>query len=97
LPESVRGDYAVFAQRCSKCHALSQPLNRGAIDDDSWAAYVARMRRQPSSGISLEDARRILRYLHYYSVEQRKKEDARAQGVAPPPTPPADASAREEE
>ena len=25
LPESVRSDYAVFAQRCSKCHSLARP------------------------------------------------------------------------
>ena len=90
LPEDVRADYAVFAQRCSKCHALSRPLNSGIVDDDYWAMYVARMRRQPASGISLEDSRVILRFLHYYSLEQRrkKKERAREEDMAPLVTPP---------
>ena len=73
LPENVRPDYAVFAQRCSKCHSLARPLNSGIDDDGYWAMYVARMRRQPGSGISEEDSVIILRYLHYYSVEQRRK------------------------
>jgi hypothetical protein len=88
LPASVRADYAVFAQRCSKCHSLDRPLNRGVVDDESWEAYVARMRRQPSSGISPEDARKILRYLHYYSAEERrKKEDGGENGLALTPAP----------
>jgi hypothetical protein len=88
LPESVRADYAVFAQRCSKCHSLSRPLNSGIVDDDYWVMYVARMRRQPESGISPDDARTILRFLHYYSVEQRrKKEQQRQNDLAEPPLP----------
>ena len=26
LPSDVQSDYAVFAQRCSKCHSLARPL-----------------------------------------------------------------------
>jgi cytochrome c5 len=93
LPEEVRADYEVFAQRCSKCHSLSRPLNSGIVDDDYWAMYVARMRRQPASGISTDDARVILRFLHYYSLEQiRKKEThaaAASAALAPVPPPPA--------
>ena len=77
LPQEVRADYDVFAQRCSKCHALSRPLNSGITDDDYWAMYVARMRRQPASGISTDDATVILRFLHYYSLEQLRKKAAR--------------------
>ncbi len=76
LPQDVRTDYAVFAQRCSKCHALSRPLSSGIVDDDYWALYVARMRRQPGSGISLEDSRLILRFLHYYSLDQIRRKQA---------------------
>jgi len=82
LPAEVRADYEVFAQRCSKCHSLSRPLNSGIVDDDYWTMYVARMRRQPESGISLEDSSVILRFLHYYSLEQiRKKQKPQ---IAPP-------------
>jgi len=82
LPAEVRADYDVFAERCSKCHSLARPLNSGIVDDDYWVLYVARMRRQPSSGISLEDSRVILRFLHYYSLEQIRKKGAKS---SPPP------------
>jgi len=75
LPAEVRADYAVFAHRCSKCHALSRPLNRGITDDRDWAMYVTRMRRQPASGISEDDATVILRFLHYYSLDKQRKQE----------------------
>ena len=81
LPENVRGDYAVFAQRCSKCHSLARPLSSGIDDDEYWAMYVARMRRQPSSGISQEDTVVVLRFLHYFSEDikaKKAKRDAKA-------------------
>jgi hypothetical protein len=80
LPPELRGDYAVFAQRCSKCHSLSRPLESGITDDGFWKAYVERMRRQPASGISVADEAPILRFLHYYSQEQSQKPDAGAEG-----------------
>ncbi len=67
LPEPVRADYAVFAQKCSKCHSLARPLQSGITSDEYWKEYVERMRRQPSSGIAVEDEPAILRFLHYYS------------------------------
>jgi hypothetical protein len=75
LPEGIRPDYAVFAQRCSKCHSLARPLSSGIDDDDYWAMYVARMRRQPASGISKEDTVVILRFLHYFSEQKKAKKD----------------------
>lgn len=72
LPPEVRGDYEVFAQRCSKCHTLARPLNSGIVEDEFWALYVARMRRMPGSGISPDDETRILRFLKFYAAEQRK-------------------------
>jgi hypothetical protein len=90
LPAELRADYAVFAQRCSKCHSLARPLNSGISDENYWALYVARMRRQPGSGISQEDAAPILRFLHYYSVEQLRKNEK----PVPPPAMPGDALSR---
>jgi hypothetical protein len=72
LPEAVRPDYALFARRCSKCHSLARPLGSGITDDTVWIAYVDKMRRQPGSGISPQDAAPILRFLHHYSSEQRR-------------------------
>jgi hypothetical protein len=73
VPPELQGDYALFAQRCSKCHSLARPLTSGIDDDDYWRRYVERMRRQPGSGISLEDEPPILHFLHYCSEEQKKK------------------------
>lgn len=81
LPDEVRADYAVFAQRCSKCHSLARPLNSGISDENFWSLYVARMRRQPASGITEEDAAPILNFLRHYSLEQRRKNE---KPVAPP-------------
>ncbi|MGO8996419.1 MAG: hypothetical protein ACLQVI_24150 [Polyangiaceae bacterium] len=85
LPQEVRADYELFAQRCSKCHSLSRPLNSGIVDDDYWSMYVARMRRQPGSGISVDDSRVILRFLHFYSQEQIRKKQARAASASEAP------------
>jgi hypothetical protein len=82
LPEALRGDYAVFAQRCSKCHSLARPLGSGVDDDGFWRMYVEQMRLKPGSGISVADEAPILRFLHYYSVEQR-----RHRTPSPPPAP----------
>ena len=73
VPPDLRDDYALFAQRCSKCHSLARPLESGIDDDEYWKRYVERMRRQPASGISPEDEPGILRFLHYYSEQQKKK------------------------
>ena len=37
--------------RCSRCHTLARPLNAHITDPQHWIRYVARMRRQPGSGI----------------------------------------------
>lgn len=69
----MRDDYAIFSIRCSKCHSLARPLNSGITDDRHWDQYVARMRRQPGSGINDADAAAILRFLHAYSATERQQ------------------------
>jgi hypothetical protein len=71
VPPDLRGDYALFAQRCSKCHSLARPLNSGITNDEFWRLYVERMRRQPGSGISEGDTYYILRFLHWYSTSRQ--------------------------
>lgn len=71
IPPELRDEYELFAQRCSKCHGLSRPLNAGYKSDEFWQRYVTRMRRQPSSGIAIEDEPPILRFLHFYSERER--------------------------
>jgi hypothetical protein len=73
LPEEVRADYAVFARRCSKCHALSRPLDSGITSDAYWAIYVDKMRHLPGSGITQEDEVAILRFLKVYAASERER------------------------
>jgi hypothetical protein len=87
LPETVRPDYTLFARRCSKCHSLARPLGSGITDDAVWIAYVDKMRRQPGSGISPQDAAPILRFLHYYSSEQRRIKREHDEASGGPATP----------
>lgn len=91
VPRDARADYAVFAERCSKCHALSRALDSGIVEDAFWARYVDRMRRQPASGISPEDVPAILRFLHRHSAEQLRKKQAPSLDLdaGSPPAPPA--------
>ena len=83
LPPDVRPDYELFAERCSKCHSLARPLESGITDDAFWKKYVERMRRQPGSGISPADESRILRFLHYYSLEKKGAQPVVPAGSAP--------------
>jgi hypothetical protein len=83
MPADVRDDYDVFAHRCSKCHSLARPLNSGIDDDEFWTTYVARMRRQPGSGINQADADVILRFLRYFSSEQRRIKASGGAATAP--------------
>lgn len=91
VPDDLKSDYTLFTQRCSKCHALARPLNAGIKDDDQWVNYVNRMRRQPGSGISLNDQAHILRFLKWHAGELRRKDAEKAaettKTAPPPPTP----------
>jgi mono/diheme cytochrome c family protein len=91
VPEDLRDDYALFAQRCSKCHTLARPLQSGITSDDYWEQYVARMRRQPGSGIAPDEVKPILRFLHYYSVDVRARQAARSSARSAETAPAGDA------
>ena len=82
LPPEHQAEYALFAQRCSKCHSLARVLNNGDHDERYWARYVSRMRRQPASGIAPEDEPPILRFLNFYSAQLRAENGTDA-GVQP--------------
>lgn len=73
LPTEVRDSYDLFAQKCSRCHTLSRPLGAFITDVSHWRQYVARMRRQPGSGISERDGDRILIFLEHYAKEKARE------------------------
>jgi len=74
LPPDVRASYDLFTKRCSRCHSLSRPLDASIAEPDHWRMYVARMRRNPGSGISPDDAEKILVFLFYWSDLKRGEE-----------------------
>jgi mono/diheme cytochrome c family protein len=75
MSPELQQDYALFANRCSKCHSLARAFNQGDRDDEYWARYVTRMRLQPGSGIAPEEEEPILRFLRYNSAELRRERD----------------------
>ena len=84
MPENVRPDYTVFANRCSKCHSLARPLTSNITDDEQWVLYVNRMRRQPGSGISRTDQDAILRFRKYCAADLRRTQAEKNGGVPAP-------------
>jgi hypothetical protein len=91
VPDDLKSDYQIFAQRCSKCHSLARPLTSNITDDQQWIDYVNRMRRQPTSGITLNDQAHILRFLKWYAAELRRQEEEKRAGdrtTGPTPIPP---------
>lgn len=77
LPEGLMKDYVLFSKRCSRCHTLSRPLNASITSAQHWRAYVNRMRRNPSSGISPRDGESILRFLDYWRTNRSEVLDVR--------------------
>lgn len=69
-PDEIQDAYDVFAFRCSRCHSLARPLNAQVTDPEHWDDYVARMRRQPGSGINRHNARQVLKFLYYYTQQR---------------------------
>ena len=85
-PPEAQANFDVFARRCSKCHSLARPLVAGVTEVTHWDHYVARMVRQPGSGITPRDVEPILAFLYYYTIEVRglaQPEDEET--LAPPP------------
>ena len=68
-PPEQQKAYALFAQKCSKCHTLARPVNTGLAAGD-WSAYVNRMSRKAGSGISPKDGETILAFL-LFDAERR--------------------------
>lgn len=87
MPDAIRADYDLFARKCSKCHSLARPLTANITDNEQWNLYVQRMRRQPASGISPDDATGILRFLHYYAADLRRIQAEKNGAAAPQNVP----------
>jgi hypothetical protein len=78
-PPEVQKQYKVFAQKCSRCHDLSRPLNAKYSTEAQWRDMVARMARKPGAGISPKDQAAVTSFLVYRQRAQS--------GGTPPPAP----------
>jgi hypothetical protein len=85
-PPDIQEAYEVFALRCSRCHTLARPLNARITDPQHWVRYVARMRRQPGSGINHDNADIILKFLLYYHRPGRDEQEPEQAPEPPPPS-----------
>ena len=74
-PPKMQRAYALFAQKCSRCHTLARPINSQWATSVFWEHYVKRMWRKPGSGINGVEAKQIWDLLVYDS--QARKLDRR--------------------
>ena len=70
-PPEQQKSYALFAQKCSKCHTLARPIN-SSLQSGDWNQYVNRMSRKPGSGISPKDGETILSFLLFDSARRTR-------------------------
>jgi len=70
-PPEQQKSYALFAQKCSKCHTLARPIN-SSLQAGDWSAYVNRMSRKSGSGISPHDGETILSFLLFDSARRTR-------------------------
>lgn len=67
LPTEVRASCNLAAHKCSRCHPLERLALARVSSPSHWQMYVERMRVQPGSGISPDEAQTIVRCLVYRS------------------------------
>lgn len=71
-PPQMQADYALFAERCTRCHGIDRPLN-ARVAAGGWSGYVRRMARHPGAGLSEAEQRRIARFLEFHHTRTRRQ------------------------
>jgi hypothetical protein len=75
-PAEIREACTVTAKKCTRCHSIDRVLVAQVTSPHQWEAYVGRMRRMTSSGISAADAPQIVQCLVYRSFGQEESREA---------------------
>jgi len=65
-PKEQQERYAIFAQKCSKCHPLARAIN-SRFTADEWKRYIKRMVRRTGAGVTDEQSQDIFEFLKFYS------------------------------
>ena len=70
---ATRPEYDLFATKCTKCHEMARPImalktgitpiSGGAFEEKGIKEYVVKMMRKPNSGITKDDAKKIIDFL----------------------------------
>ena len=68
-PDVQKKNYALFQQRCSKCHTTARAIN-AKFGAQEWKRYMKRMVRRPNSNISEDEADQIYDFLKFHSEKQ---------------------------
>ena len=68
----VAEGYAVFAERCSRCHPLGRALVAPIETQPAWRIVVQRMKATSGSNISADDERAIMVFLSHLGEERRR-------------------------
>ncbi len=66
-PADQQKKYAVYAQKCAKCHPLARSVN-SHFKAEEWKRYMKRMLRRPNSGINEEQAQLIYDFLKFHAT-----------------------------
>ncbi|MCA9544177.1 MAG: hypothetical protein KC613_07290 [Myxococcales bacterium] len=74
-PAEQQANYAIFENRCSRCHDLTRPV-QARVAEGGWDNYVRRMARHPGAGINQADQQAIAAFLEYHHSRQAKAEEA---------------------
>jgi hypothetical protein len=75
-PPEIREACTVTAKKCTRCHSIDRVLVAQVTSPNQWEAYVGRMRRMSSSGISAADAPQIVQCLVYRSFGPEEQREA---------------------
>ena len=71
-PQEQQDNYALFSQKCSKCHTLARPINSPFALPDEWETYVHKMQHKKRSGVDEDSAKRIIDFLVFDSKIRKK-------------------------
>ncbi len=70
-PEEMQTLYTLFTRKCSRCHTVARPINSN-FKAEEWREYVHKMMRKPGSGLNLNTAEQIIKFLTY-DAQHRKR------------------------
>ena len=65
-PKAQQDRYALFAQKCARCHPLARSIN-SRFTSQEWKRYMKRMVRRTGAGVTDEQSAEIYEFLKFYS------------------------------